>query len=49
LKTLEGSVEGMRHLETLYLDGNDLRDLDETLAFLMPYTQLKDLSKLGDA
>jgi len=34
IKTLEGSLRVMRHIETLLIYDNELRDLDKNLEFL---------------
>ncbi len=41
LKTLEGSIRVMRHLETLIAYNNELRDLQKQIDFLKPYTHLQ--------
>lgn len=43
IKTLEGSIENMPHLETLSLYNNELRDLDKNIELLRKYTSLKQL------
>ena len=43
IKTLEGSIANMPHLETLSISNNELRDLDKNIEFLKKYTGLKQL------
>lgn len=43
LKTLEGSLANLNHLETLLLYKNELRDLDLNLSRLEHLTNLKQL------
>ena len=43
IKTLEGSLNVMMHLETLSAYNNELRGLDNVIEFLKKYTHLKQL------
>ena len=43
IKTLEGSLNVMMHLETLSVYNNELRGLDNVIEFLKKYTHLKQL------
>ncbi|KRX04889.1 Insulin-like growth factor binding protein, N-terminal [Pseudocohnilembus persalinus] len=43
LKTLDGSLEYLTHLEILLLYNNELRDLDKQIEFLKRYPNLKQL------
>ena len=43
IKTLEGSICLMPHLETLSISNNELRDLDKNIDFLKKFTLLTQL------
>jgi len=43
IKTLDGSIANMPHIETLSLSNNELRDLDKNIEFLRKFTGLTQL------
>ncbi len=43
IRTLEGSISIMKHLETLIVSNNELRDLQKNLEFLEDFPYLKQL------
>lgn len=45
IKTLDGSLSNLTHLETLSIYNNELRDLDKNIDFLKKYTELQQLGQ----
>lgn len=45
ISSLKGVVEKLKHLETLILYDNELRDLEDTLSILRPLSNLKHLGR----
>jgi Leucine-rich repeat (LRR) protein len=43
IRTLKGSLEGMKHLESIVVYNNELRDLDKNLEDLLIYPYLTEL------